>query len=135
MPCDISDSFKGGCQTVFGFKFLKSIFSSTLWTSFLITAIVILLLMILIPVESDTPVWLLFKFMFYTFLSIMGILVLHNGTLSINIQEEVSGGISKDLEDKLQNPTDVDPVNSSNTVEVRPKLGPEEALFRSYGIN
>ena len=134
MPCDISDSFKGGCQTVFGLKFLNSIFSSTLWTAFLITAVVILLLMILIPVESDTPVWLLFKFMFYTFLSVIGILVVHNGTLSIKDQEEVSGGISKDLENKLENPTDADPVNGSNTVEVKPNLGPEEELFRHYNL-
>jgi hypothetical protein len=134
MPCDISDSFKGGCQTVFGFKFLNSIFSSTLWTSFLITAIVILLLMTLIPVESDTPVWLLFKFMFYTFLSVVGILVIHNGTLSIKDQEEISGEISKDLENKLENPKDSDPVNESNTVEVKPKLGAEEALFRHFDV-
>jgi hypothetical protein len=90
--------------------------------------------MILIPVESDTPVWLLFKFMFYTFLSVIGILVIHNGTLSIKDQEEISGEISKDLENKLENPTDSDPVNGSNTIEVKPNLGPEEELFKHYNI-
>jgi hypothetical protein len=134
MPCDISDSFKGGCQTVFGLKFLNSIFSSTLWTAFLITAIVILLLMILIPVESDTPVLLLFKFMFYTFLSVIGILVVHNGTIAIKDQEDGSEGLSKDLENKLENPTDTDPINGSNTVEVKPNLGPDEALFQHFSV-
>lgn len=134
MPCDISDSFKGGCQTVFGLKFLNTIFSSTLWTAFLITVIVILLLMILIPVESDTPIWILFKFMFYTFLSVIGILVIHNGTLSVKEKEENSGGLSEELADKLENPTASDPVNGGNIVEVKPNLGPEEALFRQFDV-
>jgi hypothetical protein len=134
MPCDISDSFKGGCQKVFGIKLLNSIFSSTLWTAFLITAIVILLLMIIIPVESETPVWLLFKFMFYTFLSVIGILVIHNGTLSIKEEEGTANEISKDLEKKMENPTQLDIIDGVNSIEVKPNLGPEETLFRQYNV-
>jgi hypothetical protein len=135
MPCDITSSLKDSCRTVFGLKFFNSIFSSTLWTSFLITVIVILLLMVIIPVEPDMPVWRLFKFMFYVFLSSMGILFLHNGVLSVGKSEEVEGGVSQELLDKMEKPSD-DPVEGG--LKVEPKIISRDGLdpvFGKYGIN
>jgi len=131
MPYDISDSLKGGCETVFGLKFFNSIFSSTLWTAFLITAIVILLLMILIPVEEDTPVRTLFKFMFYTFLSVIGILVIHNGTLRIRGEEDASKEIPQGLSDRLVGGND-DVVNQG--IEVKPEILSRDGMDKVFGI-
>lgn len=134
MPCDIADSLKGGCETVFGLKFFNSIFSSTLWTAFLITAIVILLLMCFIPVEEDTPVRTLFKFMFYTFSSVIGILFLHNGTLTIKDKEDSEKKLSKDLQEAMVGGSS-DIVNKG--VEVKPEIQSSDGrdpIFEKYGV-
>lgn len=134
MPCDIANTLQDSCKTVFGLKFFNSIFSSTLWTAFLITLIIILLLMIFIPVKCDTPTWVLFKFMFYTFLSVIGVLFLHNGTLSIHENEKIAGGVSSELLDKMEGKSE-DVVNTG--VEVKPEvisLPGDDPVFARYGL-
>ena len=137
MPCDIASSLRSGCRTVFGLKFFNTIFSSTLWTSFLITSIVVLLLVCLIPVEANTPTWVLFKFMFYTFVSSMGILFLHNNILKISEDENKDDEGSKELLERMGGNKDEDVLHGDG-VEVKPTitstLGEHEKVFQHFGV-
>ena len=136
MPCDIAASLKGGCRAVFGLKFFNTIFSSTLWTSFLITVIVVLFLIAMVPVESDTSTWILVKFMFYTFMSSVAILFLHNNIVKISQDENKEGEESKELLERMGGSKE--PIADTEEVIVKPEvvstLGDEERVFQHYGI-
>jgi hypothetical protein len=136
MPCDIASSLRGGCRAVFGLKFFNTIFSSTLWTGFLITVMVAIFLIVMVPVESDTPTWILFKFMFYTFMSSIGILFLHNNIVKISEDEGKGEKESKELLERMGGAKDEIP--DADDVEVKPDItstiGAEERVFQHYGI-
>lgn len=137
MPCDIASSLRSGCRTVFGLKFFNAIFSSTIWSAFLITAIVLLLLIFLIPVEPGTPTWILFKFMFYTFMSSIGILFLHNNILKISEDEGREDEGSKELLERMGGNNEEEVVHDDG-VEVKPiiksSVGEEERVFQHFGV-
>lgn len=137
MPCDISASLRQGCRAVFGLKFFNTIFSSTLWTAFLVTIIVVGLLITLIPVETNTPTWVLFKFMFYTFMSSLGILFLHNNIVKISDAEQDDEKESNELLERMGGNKDAEIIQGDG-VEVKPTitttLGDEERVFQHYGI-
>lgn len=134
MPCDIASSLRGGCRAVFGLKFFNTIFSSTLWTAFLITLIVTMLLVGTIPVESNSSTWVLFKFMFYTFLSSIGILFLHNNIVKIG-EDENKDDESEEILERMGGSKDE---IQTDAVEVKPDisstLGSEEKIFQHFGV-
>jgi hypothetical protein len=137
MPVEFGNSLKSSYQTVFGLKFFNSIFSSTLWTSFLITAIIIILLMVFIPVKTETPAVVLFRFMLYTFITVLGVLFLHNGTLRIGDEEKAGGAISEELSNRLENPIDsASPIASDEAISVEPKISKShgDPVFGHYGV-
>lgn len=133
MPCDISSTLQDSCRAVFGLKFFNTIFSSTIWTAILITVIIIILLLTLIPVKENTETKILFKFMFYTALSVIGVLFLHGGSLKINNQESIDNNISTDLLDRIEGKENN--IVDSKRVEVTPLIsGGDEKIFDAFGV-
>lgn len=139
MPCEIGSSLRGGCESVFGIQFFNSIFSSTLWSAFLITFVILILLMLIIPVAEDTPMSALFKFMFYSFVTSLTVVFLHNGAINIKKENEESKYFSRELADRMENPTTGGMITTEgDTVDVKPTvvstIGAEEATFQHFGV-
>ena len=128
MTCDIGSTLRSGCNSIAGFGVLKSILTSTAMTALLICFIIVFLLMVLIPVKSKTPGWLLFKFMFYSYMAVFGILVLHNGSLKLKNDEMNNSKIPENLLNTLTGGGEY----HMDAMEVKPAI--DDDIFKTYDI-
>jgi hypothetical protein len=126
MPIDLCSSIKKTSQWAFGSSVLNSILGSSVFVSFIIALIMVLLIMIMYPAKAGTPFSVVAKMFVYMLFSSMLVIFLHDGVIKYMFEEEmqeqkedaiITGGTTGDLVYNASN-TFVSPYrNNSNTAQ------------------
>jgi hypothetical protein len=122
MPCDLGSTLKGACNWTFGSATLNGIFISPLWVSVLLTIIIMILILVIYPVKTETPFYLIFKTAFYIFITNLAIQVIHNGVIKYSYENKYEDQKTKDLINKVVGPSRVP---SDSTVQI-PSISSEK---------
>jgi hypothetical protein len=78
MPIELFNAIKTTGGWSFASKGMNNLFINKLYTSAILTIVVILLIMILYPCKKNTPVYMLGKLGFYIFITSLSIIFIHD---------------------------------------------------------
>ena len=78
MPIDITSTLSQGESLTFLSKGLTRLFNSRIYTTAILTVMVIILIMIMYPCKQNTPTWVLLKLGFYIFIVSIGVIFMHD---------------------------------------------------------
>ena len=81
MPFELSESLKNTCSMTFASRGVNAIFSNKIYTSAILTIMIIVLIMILYPGKKGTPFWIVGKLGVYIFLVSLAVIFIHNGVV------------------------------------------------------
>ena len=149
MPFELSESLKNTCSMTFASRGVNLIFSNKIYTSAILTIMIIVLIMILYPGKKGTPFWIVGKLGVYIFLVSLAIIFIHNGVVysafeNKNGNKEIDGFINSIGDD-----TNI--AFRGDNIAVKPKTdgnrdventkvggnqigGDNEAFFASFGV-
>lgn len=88
MPIDISSLLKDTGSWAFLSKGMNKLFKSRVYTTAILTMLIIILVMILYPCKENTPTWVLLKLGFYVFLVSIGVIFMHDCVLFHKYKEK-----------------------------------------------
>jgi hypothetical protein len=102
MPFECSKLFDDAYEFSFSSIGLKKIFNSNLYTSLLLTTLIVFIIVLLFPSKKDTPIYILFKVGLYIFITsyitifLYGCMIKNTNTKKIENNEIIQyGGTSK----------------------------------------
>jgi hypothetical protein len=150
MPFELGNSLKNTCNWTFQSKGMNSLFCSKIYTTTIITVMVIVLIMIIYPCKKNTPTWLLFKLGFYVFILTLGIIVMHDGVVLTALKEKIGGRESESFIDNIHSDKNIafgdeSITVSPNTTQITDEYGEfdrkigtsggsNEDLFQHFGV-
>jgi len=76
---------------------LGVLFSNILYTSLLVSIIILIIICCTYPCKRGTPIYVTFKLVFYVFIFVLGILAIHQGVMEKKFEEKYSNKMNKDL--------------------------------------
>lgn len=114
MTCDIGSTLNGACDWTFNSTILGIIFSSPLWISVFLTLITIVLIILLYPCKTGTPMYILFRTAVYVFVAIFTAQIIHNGVLKSMFEMKYEDQKTKDLITEVMGPRKNMPISESN---------------------
>lgn len=83
------NSFLGGLtNSIYSVVGLNHIFSSVLYTSIVLSVLVVLLIIMLYPCKKGTPMWILFKLFLYVLMLIVVVFSIHNSFIKNDYKEK-----------------------------------------------
>jgi hypothetical protein len=106
MPVDITSTLSQGESLTFLSKGLTRIFKSRIYTTSVLTVMIIILIMIMYPCKQNTPTWLLLKLGFYVFLVSIGVIFIHDCVILNENNEKRLGGEDSDMINAVTNNND-----------------------------
>lgn len=98
---------------------LNSIFGSVLYTSILLSIVLLLIICFIYPCKKNTPLWVTFKLMFYVFIGVLSILYLHHGALYHKYEKKIEDRSVSNLINGINNPS---PAYEGDRIQVNPIL-------------
>jgi hypothetical protein len=128
MPIDITNTLTNGGNWTFMSKGLSRLFGSRIYTTAILTLMIIILIMIMYPCKLNTPTWILLKLGFYIFLVSISVIFMHDCVI-LNAEGIKKGG---DDEDEVINSITRggdDVAFSSEKVEVKPDDVPHDKTY------
>jgi len=129
MPVEIGSSLRGAYNWTFSYPVLNNIFSNPFWTSILIVFTIFLLIIILYPCKTNTPMSVLFKLMFYVFITTFGILIIHNGILKFIYKKDITDDKTNELINQVMG-TDSG-IPSESSINITPQFQTETEQFQN----
>jgi hypothetical protein len=97
MPVELSDSLKNTFGMTFASRGMNNLFYSKIFTTLILTIMILILITIIYPCKKGTPFWIIGKLGLYIFLSCLAILFIHDGVVYSTYQNDISGGASDEF--------------------------------------
>lgn len=88
MPVDLGSTIKKTSRFIFSSNLLNNILGSSLFLSILMSIFMLLLVMIIYPAKSGTPISVLCKLFIYMFFGSLAFIFLHDGIIKNFFEEE-----------------------------------------------
>lgn len=88
MSIEINSLFGNITNSIYSTTGLNNLFVSIIWTSVILSIIIIIILMFMYPAKKGTPAWILFKIFLYIVAINTIILSVHNSIISNNYKEK-----------------------------------------------
>lgn len=145
MPFELSESLKNTCGMTFASRGINGLFCSKIYTSAILTLLIIVLIMILYPGQKGTPFWMIGKLGVYIFITTLVIVFIHDGVVYSAFEKKTGGDETESFIAGIGGDANL-PFKDENH-EVRPNVsggyddnvsnqgGDEtENFFRSYGV-
>lgn len=96
MTIEFGYLFNDVCQTTsntwFGF-----LFSNVVYTSILLSLIILIIICFTYPVKKNTPFYITIKLIFYVFIAVLGILAIHNSIIESKLEDSYSSKMNKEI--------------------------------------
>jgi len=118
MAIEINSLFSGISSGASSIKALRTIFSSVLYTSLLLAATVLIIIMLVVPVRKGTPGSILFKVFFYVAATTMLALATHNSFVRAGYKNKFARLDNDAFIESIRNDGAVIP----ERVDVRPEI-------------
>jgi hypothetical protein len=145
MPFELGNSLKSTCNWTFQSRGMNSLFYSKIYTTAIMTMLVIVLIMIIYPCKKNTPTWLLFKLGFYIFILTLGIIVMHDGVVLTTLKEKIGGRENESFINNIHSDKNIafgdeSVIVSPNTIPITDDEhdvvsgGVNEDLFHHFGV-
>ena len=96
MTIEIGYFFNDVCDSAYS-SHLNFLFSNILYTSILVSVIILITICFTYPCRKGTPLYVTFKLVFYVFILVLGILAIHQGIMEKKFEEKYSNEINKNL--------------------------------------
>ncbi len=110
---------------------INGIFGSVLYTSLILTMILIIIVALLVPKKKNTKSWVMFKLFIYTLISVLGVVALHNSIVKSTYQVRYQDRNAETLLSHIGN-AQHNPLYLSNRVQVAPRAGGYNAGVPNY---
>lgn len=76
---------------------LRVLFTNIFYTSLIISIIILLIICFTYPCRKGTPLYVTFKLVFYVFIFVLGILVIHQGVMEKSYEEKYNTETNKNI--------------------------------------
>lgn len=96
MTIEIGYFFNDVCDSAYS-SHLNFLFSNILYTSILVSVIILITICFTYPCRKGTPLYVTFKLVFYVFILVLGVLAIHQGIMEKKFEEKYSNEINKNL--------------------------------------
>jgi hypothetical protein len=120
MPVVLSETLKKTRGLTMSSRGMTSLFSSKFYTTLIITIIVLILITIIYPCRSGTPIWIVGKLGFYIFITTLAILFMHDGVLYDTYQKKSVIGTDDEFIESLGGESNV--AFGGDNLPVNPKF-------------
>lgn len=101
MAIEINSFFGGICNSIYSATGLNYIFSSVLYTSLVLSVIIILMILLLYPAKRGSPAWLILKLFLYILMAITIVFSIHNSFIRNNYKEKYLNNNVSSLMDNI----------------------------------
>lgn len=97
MPVDIGASTRKVCGTAFGSNFLRYVLLSPVYTSIIISVMLVIIVIVIYPAQRGASGYSLFKVFLYSTITSLLIIYMHNSILKHNLEDKYANGIFSDV--------------------------------------
>ena len=128
MPVDLGSTIKKTSRFIFSSNLLNNILGSSLFLSILMSIFMLLLVMIIYPAKSGTPISVLCKLFIYMFFGSLAFIFLHDGIIKNFFEEEEMERQENDIlqgtnslnQDVVYGKTMIDPTIKKTDIKLAP---------------
>ena len=128
MPVDLGSTIKKTSRFIFSSNLLNNILGSSLFLSILMSIFMLLLVMIIYPAKSGTPISVLCKLFIYMFFGSLAFIFLHDGIIKNFFEEEEMERQENDIlqgtnslnKDSVYGKTMIDPTIKKSDIKLAP---------------
>ena len=117
MPFELAESFKNTCSMTFTSRGINSIFCSKIYTSAILTVMILVLIMVLYPGKSGTSILIIGKLGLYIFLVSMAVIFIHDGVVHSSYTNKKTDDDNKSFMNDLN---EKNPIYKPDDLQVRP---------------
>lgn len=133
MTIEINSFFGSIYNSFYSVTGLNKIFSSVVYTSILISGLIVLLLMFLYPCKKNTPLWILFKIFIYILTIMVFTLSIHNSLVRNRYKSQYQDTSINNMMDTIHGGRN-DIVYNNEKMQVNPKLNTSCIDSRNSGM-
>jgi ABC-type glucose/galactose transport system permease subunit len=120
MPLELSKVVKNTCQLSMNSRGLNVIFCSKIYTTVVLTFVIIILIMLIYPSKKNTSGFVFVKLCIYIFIATLGTIMIHDGVLHNDTMEKTGCFESDDFVDRISAD---DVVYGDDSIEITANTG------------
>lgn len=96
------------------------VFSNILYTSILVSILILIIICFTYPIKKGTPMYITFKLMFYVFVVVLGVLAIYERITEARLENKYSSKMNNEIMQAIRGGS-INEVIGSNHVKISPK--------------